>query len=430
MRPLAACTALLFAATGHAATTHLVTRCDDTPALCTGDDGTLRQAWECSGDGDTIDLRQLQCSRITLTGPLQHVHTNVTLLGPGRDKLTLDGGGQSQIIGVSVPRNDTLRITAMTLANGRYDNPYTYGYGGGCVYTAGNLELDGVTVSNCYTSAVGTVATGGAIFAKGNVVLNVSTVSNSTAKGRALNSPGALGGGVRAHSVSLFRSTITGNIATTTTGTPALGGGVYAETLVSNGSTVSSNGATYGGGLSCATSCSLLESTISGNTATSKAGGIFAGKLGHGSNGRIAAFNSTIAFNTALPGSPGGILTYDLLSPTFQSSIVANNTGFNLYATSMDPISGDHNLILSPVHVVALPPDTVLEDPQLAALADNGGSTKTHALLPGSPAIDRGSNPQLDTQDQRDAPRTVGTGPDIGAFEYLDRLFANGFDPP
>src|SRR5262249_56717111 len=53
------------------------------------------------------------------------------------------------------------------------------------------------------------------------------------------------------------------------------------------------------------------------------------------------------------------------------------------------------------------------------ALADNGGPTQTHALLPGSPAIDTGSNPASLTTDQRGGifVRSFGAAPDMGAFE-------------
>jgi len=50
-------------------------------------------------------------------------------------------------------------------------------------------------------------------------------------------------------------------------------------------------------------------------------------------------------------------------------------------------------------------------------LADNAGPTETHALLPGSPAIDTGSNPFSLTTDQRGFPRQIGTTVDIGAYE-------------
>jgi hypothetical protein len=62
-------------------------------------------------------------------------------------------------------------------------------------------------------------------------------------------------------------------------------------------------------------------------------------------------------------------------------------------------------------------------DPKLGALRNNGGATFTHALLPGSPAIDRGAHAGAPRADQRGVRRPRdgdGNGSpavDIGAFE-------------
>jgi hypothetical protein len=68
---------------------------------------------------------------------------------------------------------------------------------------------------------------------------------------------------------------------------------------------------------------------------------------------------------------------------------------------------------------ITLPIDTLGSAPQLLPLAANGGPTRTHALTPGSPAIDAGNNLASLTSDQRGAgfPRVVGAAADIGAFE-------------
>src|SRR5207253_2438365 len=58
-------------------------------------------------------------------------------------------------------------------------------------------------------------------------------------------------------------------------------------------------------------------------------------------------------------------------------------------------------------------------NPLLQPLANNGGTTQTLGLLPGSPAVNAGSNPAGLAFDQRGAgfPRLLGAGVDIGAFE-------------
>jgi hypothetical protein len=58
-------------------------------------------------------------------------------------------------------------------------------------------------------------------------------------------------------------------------------------------------------------------------------------------------------------------------------------------------------------------------DPVLGPLQDNGGSTPTHALLLGSPALGSGDPANLMTLDQRGTVRFgfLGTPTDIGAFE-------------
>jgi hypothetical protein len=63
-------------------------------------------------------------------------------------------------------------------------------------------------------------------------------------------------------------------------------------------------------------------------------------------------------------------------------------------------------------------------DPLLGPQQDNGGSTQTMALLPGSPAIDAGSNalvPAGVTTDQRGSARILGPKADIGAYEATSK---------
>lgn len=65
------------------------------------------------------------------------------------------------------------------------------------------------------------------------------------------------------------------------------------------------------------------------------------------------------------------------------------------------------------------PSDLVGVDPRLGPLTNNGGPTRTHALLTGSPAINAiaTGTPDLPTTDQRGFSRPFGSGFDIGSFE-------------
>ena len=80
-----------------------------------------------------------------------------------------------------------------------------------------------------------------------------------------------------------------------------------------------------------------------------------------------------------------------------------------------------YDLILTTANCfVALPQDgnIIVQDPLLGPLQDNGGSTPTQPLLPGSPAIDTGTNSGCPATDQRGAWRTDGSC-DIGAYEVV-----------
>ena len=60
---------------------------------------------------------------------------------------------------------------------------------------------------------------------------------------------------------------------------------------------------------------------------------------------------------------------------------------------------------------------TGVADPGLSPLANNGGTTQTHAVLAGSPAIDRGAPTGCPATDQRGFDRPQGGGCDTGSLE-------------
>ena len=407
-----------------AAVTHVVTTCDDPLVLpvCNGvDDGTARQAIGCALDGDSVDLSQLQCSTITLSAPLIAGPVGLTVFGPGPDKLTISAGGNFRVLVHNGRPGDTMYVSGVTLRNGRYENPYTYGGGGGCLFSSGNVFVSNTLVTSCYASATGTVATGGAIFAKGTATLIASVVSGSNVTGSANTKyASARGGGIYADTVHVYASTVSGNTAASPNDT-AYGGGIYAKHVYAKYSTIAGNIATSRAGISATQSMVLLNSTISANKARDFDGGL------HQVFGQARIYNSTIAFNSAgAADSTGGISGVDMF---LSSTIVARNTGGGVaadVASIAGGIQGTNNLIMA--SNVPPPPDTIAGDPKLGPLQDNGGLTPTHVLLAGSPAIDHGGNLQGADYDQRFDARQAGTATDIGAVEF-DRIFRDGFDP-
>ena len=147
-------------------------------------------------------------------------------------------------------------------------------------------------------------------------------------------------------------------------------------------------------------------------------------------------FNCTITANTGKGAFAAGLYGGFASTPEsiLQSTIIAGNTasGVELDVGSQFglPLFGSNNLIRSSQDGTRVPFDTIVEDPLLGPLQDNGGPTRTHALLPGSPAIDNGKGSPGVSFDQRGRgfPRVI-IKPDIGAFEFdPDRIFGNGFN--
>jgi len=414
-----------------AAVTRVVTTCADSLALpdcSTGDDITLRKALFCALNKDTVDLTHLTCSKISLAGSLIAGTITVTVNGPGRDKLTIDAGGQSRAFIHNGVYSNTLYLNKLTISNGSYVNPYAYSNGGGCIYSSANLSLNAVTVSSCYTSATLTAATGGAIFARTGAFLTDSIVAGSEALDR--GGHGAFGGGIVAGRTVLIRSTVSGNTAMSTIGGFARGGGVQGYSVGASYSTVSGNAADSTGGGIYAQNLFFSDSTLSGNHTSVD------GLIG-GAYARVSAevVSSTITGNYSGSGLAAGLYVGLRAQGTafVASSIIANNSayGFELDvgAPSGKSISGSYNLIRTPQDNIIVPAGTIVGvDPLLGPLQANGGPTPTHALLPGSPALDHGGNPAHLKADQRGVTRIENGIADIGAFES-DRIFGDGFNP-
>jgi hypothetical protein len=101
---------------------------------------------------------------------------------------------------------------------------------------------------------------------------------------------------------------------------------------------------------------------------------------------------------------------------TFTNSLLDDDCNF----TGVNPYVSKGGNIESPSSTCGLtdPTDQIsVVDPLLGPLTDNGGPTKTHALLPGSPAINKAVKSNCPVTDQRSALRDDAVC-DVGAFEF------------
>ena len=229
--------------------------------------------------------------------------------------------------------------------------------------------------------------------------------------------------------------------------TASVGGGLRVDSgaLLVGFSTVTGNHAgNFGGGIeSTATSTllSVFNSTISDNTADADGGGIDAGGP-FAQTGNVTITGNTADAENAGGGNGGGVFKAPGAG-TFRiaNTIVADNVDASMPGTQAPDCAGDggfggsgdaafgYNLIGSTANCgyTTPGPGDILNMPAgLGPLQDNGGGTFTHALLPGSPAIDAGNpagpagpSEYCGASDQRGVGRPQGPRCDIGAFELI-----------
>lgn len=329
--------------------------------------------------------------------------------------------------------------------------------GGGGLLNRGNAMLENCEISNNAAEEIFNGGGGGIANRETLTIEHCDLLSNSA-------DDSVRGGGGLLHSgeasLEIFDSTIDGNHAvvgsfqcTTTAG----GGGlsILSSSVLVDSTTISNNtvaegceGSPVGGGgvsISDVGDVSFVNSTISGNLATSPifgGGGLFCDGCS------IGLFNCTVTDNEVTDGSVqdgGGIALLEIGSVFYANTIVVGNRvdgasgGVNgdcaIYEPPgfLDIDSGGYNLLGDDT---GCPDDSETDvlvsdfSGVLGRLQDNGGPTETHALLPGSPAIDGGEplGCEFDegtlTSDQRGAPRPVDGDEDeaaicdIGSYEF------------
>ena len=373
-------------------------------------------------------------------------------LAQGDDSNEADQRGGAILVGI--PNHDLNvppppDVPALVLGNvaisGSQAFSPTDGGGGAVFMQDGTLAID-----HCLMDGNFARRAGGAVHARrGTVRITSSQFTNNTVDfSSAFGENAAEGGGIELNRSNgeIHRSVIRGNHLTGPTSGSGIGAGIAVfmkfEPVLIDSSEISDNQSTeipssFGGGLQChqepdgnAPTLTLVNSTVSGNIGLT--GGVEAGC-------NMAILNSTIANNTSTnyygDGGAPGIEAYSSTATeqtqvTITSSLVSGNLGggedVRIYHDGYaDPSFIGSNALVQSVEVgITLPADTIIGvDPLLAALANNGGPTRTQALLPGSPAIDAGSNPAHFKWDQRGVghPRKIGRTVDIGAFEAHGR---------
>ena len=411
--------------------------------------GSLRDALAAANDGDTIDATGVSGTILLTSGELQVTH-NVTINGPAAQNLAVNGNAASRVFENFA---SDVTISGFTVTNGL--PPTGDNNGGGGILNHGGLTLIGTTILNNNAGGHQPLNAGGGgigISAGATLTVTASIISGN-------ESQQGPGGGISADgTVTISNSTINNNEALCTGGGIAfddIGGTltVMSSTIIGNsvlGCPVSASVgwvSTGGGGLVCSGSMTVINSTISGNTVAE--GGVPATGGGVACSGSVTVNNSTISGNTVdgYMCEGGGIrnggtltLTNSTLSgnsaPSGQGGAISNASQTMIGETVLNAgafggtIFNNGGTITSLGYNIASdngggvltgPGDQINTDPMLGPLQDNGGPTFTHALLPGSPAIDTGdpnfTPPPLYDQRGPGYPRIANGRIDKGSFE-------------
>jgi hypothetical protein len=372
---------------------------------------------------------------------------DITIAGAGAGATIIDGAKGGGVVTIA---RGNVRIADVTIQNGR-----GIGAGGG-IANFGTLTLSDTSVlSNSAVLGEGFQGFGGGIANFGTLVLSrTSVLSNTAFLGGGIHNSGTLsvtgsmlsentalfsgglqtglGGGITNFGrATLIDSSVLSNIAASgTTGAdsfvrwlPGLGGGIAnGGTLVLSGTSVISNSASFGGGLVNLGALDAANSTISGNTAKHDGGGIANSRIGHARLSFVTIANNIADSDSDGTGDGGGISNEISGTIELRSTLLAGNTTPDGDAPDCNGTlsSLGHNLVQS-LDDCQLAGDQISDivgqEPQIGPLADNGGPTLTHALLPGSPAIDAGDEATCPAVDQRGVARPQGAACDIGAYE-------------
>ena len=350
---------------------------------------------------DTIVLPNGSTQRLTrvnntVFGPtgLPVIRSDIIIAGNNSTIRRAGTAPRFRIFAVGDTGDLTLRRTTVSGGRAPGDNlgggVYIYGYGGSVSLTnstiSGNSAFVGGGVANEYegrgdltvtNSSISNNASSGIFFFAGSVSLTNSTISGNAGSG-------VVGTGTN---VTVIDSTISGN-----KGGAGLNGFEY-TTFTVNRSTISGNQGT-GMNLNLDSSATLTNSTISGN----------------GRYGVNVGYSDVSLINTTVTGNRGGGVDSYSGTATLTRTVIAGNTGrpggaevfndngsitaasFNLFGyRGLTNGQAFENFTPGPTDITATSngnDPTALVNILNTNLANNGGPTRTHALVGGSPAMD------------------------------------------
>jgi hypothetical protein len=405
---------------------------------------TLRQAIEAANG--TLSLSSLPASqvqvgsssideiRFSVTGtialasalPTIGTGDSVSLEGPGASSLMIQGDGLFDSI-FNVAANASFTVAGLTL-----DGDHTKNMG---ISVGANSVLG---VQNAVIQNAGANNDGAAIFSQGGFV----TVASSTVQGNLAVEDGGgiagLGGSIGVlNCVFQDNTAIVGNGGAIDANYGSGNSAIVPGALTVLDSTFTNNtsaGPTGGGAffLGNGSVTSITESTFAGNSADALGGAIFTSN-----ESVLTVVSSTLTDNSDDGNGTGGIEVDPASAITLLDTIVAGNFAIGspgtpsditgtLQSTSGYNIIGDgsHTNLMNGSNGNQVGTDAQPINVRLGPLGNYGGPTPTIPLLPGSPAIDAGSdaleanaNGYPLTLDQRGEPRVVNSTVDIGAFE-------------
>ena len=368
--------------------------------------GSLRQALADANDGDTINFDP-SVNIVTLTTAELAITKSITI-SASPQMVTVQRSSQTEFRIFHVMPGHSVEINGLTIQGGHI----TGDNGGGILNDNSTLTIAQCTVfGNTIVSASSANNSGGGIYNSGTMTLNQIIVNNNNAVFGGQPSAVSFGGGIsNTGTMNIIAGTVYSNMGF------YFAGGIYNTGMMTiTGSTISNNqtgnpghSGGSGGGIVNYGTMTIQDSTISGNRAV---GGDFEGYGGgiYGNNTTIT--NSTITGNSAVRG--GGVGGGGNFAHTTFSNNSASLAGGTLYLTS--PLELGNTILKAGASGVNIfnnggsfithgynissddgsgflngPGDQINTDPLLGPLQDNGGPTFTHALLPGSPAIDAG----------------------------------------